>query len=96
MSGIGNRTASMRLQCQSCGWPPPDDMTLQHAQLHFQVEHDTDEVKFDLVAMCTCGEPMHVTSSAPTGGGIKDYLLCGTCGNTGHLRRDPSTEKGTT
>jgi hypothetical protein len=88
MADIGNRAPSMRLQCKRCGWVPPEDMTMRDAQLHFQVEHDTDEVKFDLVAVCTCGEAMTVTDSHPTGGGIKDYLLCGVCGNTGHLRRD--------
>ena len=26
--------------------------------------------------------------SAPTGGGIKDYVECGACGNTGFVKRD--------
>ena len=90
MTGLGNRNASMRLQCNPCGWVPPTGMTMQDAQLHWQVDHDTDKVKFDLVAVCTCGEAMTVTDSRPTGGGIKDYLSCGVCGNTGHLRREPS------
>jgi hypothetical protein len=86
---LGNRGSSMRLQCKPCGWVPPEGMTMEHAQLHFQVEHDTDEVTFDLVAVCSCGEAMTVTDSSPTGGGVKDYLECGVCGNTGHLRRSP-------
>lgn len=82
----------MRLQCKRCGWPPPEDMTIEDAQLHFQVEHDTDEVRFDLVAVCTCGEAMEVLP----GRGSKDYLMCGVCRNTGYLIRKPGTEDGET
>lgn len=88
MTDLGNRTASMRLQCKHCGWVPPVDMTMRDAQLHFQVDHDTDAVNFNLVAVCTCGEAMEVTESRPTGGGIKDYMVCGVCGNTGHVKRE--------
>jgi hypothetical protein len=89
MSDLGNRNASMRLQCNTCGWPLPDGMTMEGGLLHMQVEHDTDEVKLDLVAVCTCGEAMTYTDSRPTGGGIKDCFRCGVCGNTGHVRRKP-------
>ena len=88
MADLGNRTKSMRLQCKQCGWVPPEDMTARDAQLHFQMDHDTDEMKLDLVAACTCGEAMAFTVSRPTGGGIKDYLECGVCGNTGFVRRE--------
>lgn len=88
MTDLGNRCSSLRLQCKHCGWPAPDGMTIRDAQLHFQVDHDTDEVKFDLAPVCTCGEVMAVTDSRPTGGGVKDYLRCGACGNTGYLRRE--------
>jgi len=91
MADIGNRAAAMRLQCHRCGWVPPGDMEMQHAQLHFQVEHDTDEVRLDLVAVCTCGEAMTFTESRPTGGGFKDYFLCGVCGCTGYVRRTEAT-----
>lgn len=87
MTDLGNRASSMRLQCHQCSWVPPDDMEMQHARLHFQVDHDTDDVKLDLVAVCTCGEAMAVTDSRPTGGGVKDYLECSICGSTGYVRR---------
>lgn len=90
MADLGNRNDSLRFQCKPCGWRPPDDMTLEAAQLHFQVDHDTDEVTFDLVAVCTCGEAMTITHSSPTGGGFKDYASCGVCGNTGFVRREAS------
>lgn len=94
MADLGNLNKTLRLQCATCGWVPPEDMEIQHAQLHFQVEHDTDNVKFALVPVCACGEAMTVTESRPYPGGIKDYLGCGACGNKGHLRRDPEVNRG--
>lgn len=87
MSDLGNRHASMRLQCQRCGWVPPEGATMEAVLLHMQVDHDTDEVKLELVAVCSCGATMTHTESKPTGGGFKDYVKCGACGNTGHLLR---------
>ena len=87
MANLGNRGSFMRLQCRLCGWLPPEDMEMGHVQLHFQVEHDTDLETFDLVAACSCGAAMTVTETRPTGGGFKDYLACGACGNKGHVRR---------
>ena len=87
MTDLGNRNASMRLQCKPCGWVPPDDMVMEGVLLHFQVEHDTDEVTLDLVPVCTCGEAMTLTDSRPAFGQVKDYFRCGVCGNTGYVRR---------
>jgi hypothetical protein len=88
MAELGSRNNYMRLQCKHCPWVPPETMKMEGALLHFQVEHDTDQVHLELVAVCSCGAAMAVTESRPTGGGIKDYLKCGACGNAGHLRRD--------
>ena len=88
MTDLGNLNRTLRLQCSPCGWVPPADMRMDHAQLHFQVEHDTDEVKLEMVAVCTCGAVMEHTQSRPTGGGFKDYVKCPACGNTGFLKRD--------
>ena len=88
MADIGNRNTSMRLQCETCGWSPPEDATMEAVLLHMQVEHDTDEVKLALVAACTCGAAMTHTRTRPTGGGFKDYMTCAACGNTGYVRRD--------
>lgn len=88
MTDLGNRVKSMRIQCEHCGWPPPETMTTRDAQLHFQVDHDTDAVAFELVAVCSCGEAMTHTESRPQFGQVKDYMLCGVCGNTGYVRRD--------
>jgi hypothetical protein len=85
---LGNLNRSLRLQCKSCEWRPPEDMTMGAAQLHFQVDHDTDQVAFDLVPVCACGASMAHVRSAPTGGGVKDYVECRACGNTGFIKRD--------
>lgn len=88
MADLGNRNAHMRLQCSRCSVAWPDSTKQEAVLLHMQVEHDTDEVRLNLVAVCTCGEAMTFTESRPTGGGIKDYMVCGVCGNTGYVRRD--------
>lgn len=88
MADLGNLNDTLAFQCKHCPWRPPQDMTMEGAQLHFQVEHDTDEVTFDLVAVCSCGATMAHTVSRPTGGGFKDHVECKACGSTGFLRRD--------
>jgi hypothetical protein len=88
MADLGNLNRSLRFQCKPCGWRPPEDMTMEAAQLHFQVDHDTDQVTFDLVPVCSCGAAMTHVRSAPTGGGFKDYVECLACGNKGFVKRD--------
>lgn len=85
---LGNLNKSLQLHCKDCGWRPPEDATMEAVQLHCQVEHDTDEVTLDLLAVCSCGAAMGHVRTAPTGGGFKDYVKCGACGNTGFLKRD--------
>jgi hypothetical protein len=89
-TNLGNiGSESLRFQCKPpCRWRPPDDMIMEAAQLHFQVEHDTDKVTFDLVPVCPCGATMELTRTAPTGGGFKDHFECKACGNTGFIKRD--------
>jgi rubredoxin len=92
VTDLGSRVRHMRLQCKPCGWVPPEDMPMEGVQLHFQVEHDTDDVVLELVSACSCGEAMTVTSTRPAGGlRVKDYLECGVCGNTGHVHRELET-----
>lgn len=88
MADLGNVNSSLRLQCKDCDWRPPEDMTMEGVQLHFQVEHDTDQVTLDLLPVCSCGTAMEHVRTAPTGGGFKDYFECKACGNTGFVKRD--------
>lgn len=89
MADLGARNRAMRLVCKRCPWIPPETMVMEGILLHFEVEHDTDQPELTLEAACTCGAGMTITDSRPTGGGIKDYLRCGACGNTGYVRRNP-------
>lgn len=84
---LGNLSRALKLKCKLCPWIPPEDSKLEASQLHFQVEHDQDEVQYALVAFCTCGTSMTHTETRPTGGGFKDYLRCDACGNTGFIKR---------
>lgn len=87
MADLGNLNDSLRLHCKECGYRPPEDATMEAVQLHFQVDHDTDQVALDLLAVCPCGAAMEHTRTAPTGGGLKDYVKCGASGNTGFVKR---------
>jgi hypothetical protein len=85
---LGNLNRSLRLQCKHCGHRPDENSVMEAMALHFEVEHDTDKYELDLVPVCSCGAAMTVTNTRPdTPGQVKDYLECGVCGNTGHLRR---------
>ncbi len=89
MTDLGNIGARLRLQCKYCDWIPPENAVMEAVALHCQVDHDTSEIALDMVAVCSCGASMTLTESRPTGGGMKDYMGCPACGNTGHLiRRD--------
>lgn len=41
-----------RLACKHCGWRPPEDLEMGVAAAHFETEHNTTEVAFDLVVVC--------------------------------------------
>ena len=88
-ANLGNVGKRMRLQCSGCEWLPPEDATMEAVQLHFQVEHDADEVKLNLVVICRCGAVMTYTESAEHGGETIDFFRCGPCGNTGYAVRKP-------
>ena len=87
MTDLGNLGRSLRFHCKDCRWRPPEDTTMEAVQLHFQVEHDTDAVTLDLLAVCECGAAMEHAATKPTGGGFKDYVRCAACGSTGFIRR---------
>jgi hypothetical protein len=84
---LGNLARRMRLQCHPCGWVPPDATVMQAVQLHFQVDHDTSDIRLDLVPACRCGEAMTHTGSAAHGGEATDFFRCGVDGNTGYITR---------
>lgn len=93
MSVPTNRYKHMALACKVCGHRPAPDSVMEATLLHFQVDHDTDQIEFDLVAVCDCGAAMKLTESRPTGGGFKDWFVCPACGAEGYVYRGPGTTK---
>ena len=88
---LGNLNNRLRLQCHTCGWVPPEDTTMEAVQLHFQVDHDSSDVKLDLVPACRCGEAMTPTQSHTVRGQTTDFYRCGVCSNTGYVTRKAET-----
>lgn len=77
----------MALQCPLCGHRPPLDSVIEAFQLHCQVEHDTDDVKLDLRAVCECGAAMDYTHTEREGPHReRDHFRC-VCGKRGAVRR---------
>lgn len=71
---------AFKLACQACGERWPDDTEMEAVQLHMQVEHDTDKVELDLIAVCRCNAAMALTRSrALASGRVQDYFDCPAC-----------------
>lgn len=47
------REPLMRLCCQHCRWRPPLDITQGVMAAHFETEHDTEDIRLELIAICT-------------------------------------------
>ena len=88
---LGNINDRLRLQCKPCGATWPGETTMEAVQLHFQVGHDTDDVKLDLIPACRCGASMTHAESATARGLTTDFWRCGACGNTGYVTRKAGT-----
>jgi hypothetical protein len=78
----------LRLQCKYCNTLLEDAAVLESYQLHFQVEHDQDEVELNLVALCECGLVMEYTKTNQIGntGAVADQYHCA-CGEQGWVKR---------
>lgn len=72
---------SFALECKHCKHRWPGDATAEAMLLHFQVDHDTDDVEVDLVVVCTCAATMTFVEARPTGGGTREHYTCPACGN---------------
>lgn len=70
----------MRLACVHCGWRPGDDLTIGVAAQHFETEHDTDDVKFELVVVCDrCDRVMALFATLDQGGHFDHHYQCEPC-----------------
>lgn len=78
------------LECEHCRHRWPHDAVVEAMLLHFQVEHDTDEVRLELTVVCTCRAAMALSSTSELGGGaVAEWYTCPACGNTARVRRKP-------
>jgi hypothetical protein len=77
------------LECATCHHRPAPDSVLEALSLHFLVEHDTEDVNLNLIAVCTCGAAMDFIEAKPTGGGFFDWYRCTFDGNQGRIKREP-------
>ena len=42
----------MVLRCAACRWRPAADVTQGVVAAHFEVEHDTEDIRLELIAVC--------------------------------------------
>lgn len=82
-------TPTMELECKHCHIRLLPDQPLETYLLHMQVEHDTDEVEVNLVAVCTCLTTMTFERTEPMIGGKRftDHFRCPACGETARVTR---------
>lgn len=81
-------TPRMALACHECGHRPDPESVMESFQLHYQVEHDSDELHMDLIAVCDCGATMRHVENRPTGGGWWVYYHCEACGTDGRIKQN--------
>jgi hypothetical protein len=74
------------LACKHCGWRPPVDLQMGVAAAHFETEHDTADVAFDLVVVCDRGDRA-MTYFATVGN--EDHFHCEPCHRGRVVRRAP-------
>lgn len=69
----------MALTCQLCGYRPADNLTMGVLAAHFETEHDTADVRLDLVVICDrCDVVMPLQRTQ----GRKSYHDCPRCHRT--------------
>lgn len=76
------------LECGQCHHRPSPESALEAFRLHCQVEHDTDELRANLIAVCDCGATMVLDFSQPRGQRVEDVFLCPADGARGSVWRD--------
>ena len=84
MSDDLNVPDGFALQCQTCHYRPPENITIAVLAAHFETEHGTDKVDLDLVALCPrCDRAMRHDFTH----GLVDHFVCDPCRRTREVRR---------
>lgn len=79
---MSGSVSHMALECKHCTERADPDAALEAYLLHFQIEHDTDHIEFNLVAVCRCGATMRLDRVD----GSLHQFVCPACGGRGSLR----------
>lgn len=69
-------TARFMLACKHCGERWPDNTVMEAVKLHFEVEHDTDQLVLDLIVVCSCNTTMNLIRTDTTKTGFRDHFKC--------------------
>jgi transposase-like protein len=80
------------LACRHCGHVFPEAVTVGVAAAHFEIEHDTTDVAFELVVLCfRCKTAMRLDHSAPArAGGQRHTYSCDPCHRTLVVKQGPN------
>jgi hypothetical protein len=86
--------ARLMLACSKCPERFANDTEMEAVRLHYNVEHDTDEIEINLIVVCSCGTTMDPTRTEPVGDGtVLDHFACPSCKGTTAIGRRPKTEE---
>lgn len=77
----------MALLCQTCQWRPDENLTVGLMQAHFETEHDTSDIRLDLVALCPRCDTAMAFEHHHAG---RDHFVCATCRRARTIRREVS------
>jgi len=81
------------LLCKTCRLRLANDATMAVVEQHFALEHQTTDLRLELVAICPrCDEPMRHDYTL----GLVDVFACDRCHRTRRVRRDPPPTAGAT
>lgn len=74
------------LTCQTCGFRPDPDVKMGVLAAHFETEHQTADVRLDLVAVCPRDNALMVQTHSA---GAKTWWDCPVCRRTRVVNQDP-------
>jgi transposase-like protein len=85
--------AGLVLVCQLCRWRPPNDLTMTLVATHFDVDHDSTDIRLELTAWCErCDQEMTLDRTEGTkAGGWKHHYSCGQCHRSHVVSQKPGT-----
>ena len=83
--------ADLVLCCGICRWRPPNDMEMNLVEAHFDMEpdHDPDDIRLELVAICCDLEMAFDRTETRQSGGTRHHYSCGKCRKSKVVDQNP-------